>query len=337
VSRLVIALMAFVLVSLSAPFGLPHSSAAVKPPRRVIPLVGSDDYLVYAQFGLNSTGHLAKVGALMVMYRSGTTHKLTSISRDFSTPTLAGDMLLVPTLTTSGKFMLIDLHSGQHKTLSYRSQGRVFPVAAAPNGYLGLVTGSSPVRIVQVSWSGSKTSLGAPFNDCRDIDIQTGPQGFLALGAGDGTEESSCLANDGGVKSALFDKPGKFFTLESSGDPFACSTTRPAQVACTSTGVPCTIKLYTLKGHVQDAFTTSHQPQCPARLAAAGNRIFWFNPQPKGARLFELNGKRLTRAKGYFTYDPGPVFAFGQIIVTHSGRRHLFEVTNVHAKQRVLA
>jgi hypothetical protein len=317
---------------IGALLGPARSAAAAEPQSRLTALAGSNSYLVYARFPVQPNGVDARVGGLFVMDRSGKTRKLASIPLHYETPSLAGNILLVPTVAASTKFELINLRTGRQKMLSYKSHVSVLPAAAAPDGYLGVVAGSSPSRIVRVSWSGARTNFGAPFSDCRDVEIETGPTGFLALGAGDASGESnSCFANDGGVKSALFNKPGKYFTLEASDDSFGCSTTGPTHVTCASSFVPCHVKIYSLKGHVTERFVTSQHQHCPGQLTIASNHAFWFTPAAKGARLFELDNGKLTQANGYFPDQLGPVGAFGKVVVPETGRHHLLDLTSAHA------
>jgi hypothetical protein len=307
-------------------------SAAAKPEAHVTAVAGSSEYLVFVRFAVTATGGSAKVGSLLVMDRSGRTRKLVAVPRDYGEigqPSLAGNTLLVPLVAHSAKLMLFNLSTGQHKGLS-RSQGDLLPVAAAPDGYLGVVKGSSPARFVRVAWSGSRTNFGAPFKDCRAVSIEPGPTGFVAAGAREDPEESSCHANDWGVKSALFDQPKKYYTLAPDVGSVGCGSSGGRYVLCGSSP-RCTLTVKTLQGRVEN---TAQVRPCPGPSVTADQRVFWLSDDgPHGAAvLYELDGKKVTHARSYFVYDSGLVSAFGKAIVCERGRHHLLAFASAHGK-----
>jgi hypothetical protein len=303
---------------------------------RIRALAGSNKYLVFSRFTVQASGQEAKYGDLYVMDRSGRTRKLGHTERNHAPidyPTLSGN-IVYDARYDADHFALFNLRTGTRKVFVDAFANRTYPIAAAPGGYLAIAQTGSSDAVISVSWSGRVTKRGGPFDDCRDVDLETGPTAFIAEGAGDDPFESGCDVNDNGVTVQRFDAPGKYRTLGPPNADIGCGPPGPKDVMCADGNGDCTVLHYRLTGRLISRFTVASLNDCPASgFVTQRGHSFWLNSDPGSGthgNLYELSGHTLTHSRSEYSDNAGPVPAFGKIVVTTPGGRHLVELASAH-------
>jgi hypothetical protein len=319
------------------------SSAPVAARFRLKPVAGSARYLIYTKLGVQANGRLTGRGGLFVLTSNGATRRLTTITTDDGSYSLAGHSLVY----TEGQTLIVhwwNIVTGAHRQMVYyknhpANDVEVGAYGAAPHGVL--VGEDDPThphdQLLEVDrFDGKLRPLDAPFPKRHFYGLyDTGGQVVVF--------DLNNSSDDGAVKVVSFTKPGQAQRLASSGlGAHLCRSATHYYVACqvspnsNAKNLASSMHLLGTDGR-RHASTTKG---CGSPYAGVlGESVAWIVIAHQSCPAYHLwtlniNGK-VSESTRTFTVA-APIAAFHQVVVDNRAKTSLEELSSANAKPHIL-
>lgn len=310
------------------------SSSSRATQRRLAPVEGSADYLVYV---VGNTRHKAyvpaaeKTGTLYVKSRSGKVRNLGAILPEPSF-SLVGSTLVETTFTSPAVELVSwwDLSGKAHGSFSVTAPERV--VAAAPHGWL-TTTNTDGAPLFYRHLDGTTTNLGHPLPKGVGYSVTTGAAGYVAFSDNDEN-------GNGEITYASWKHPTKHRVLQKAGgqDNNSCGAVGSKWAVC---------GLYDVKHHpvalirLSDSKQVRTTDKCRSGSAAlVSGKAAWINHGPKGCttgrlEMFSSHG-HLTKSSRHNYNWRFQVGGLSKFVTTNKTQTKILGLTKANGTPKVL-
>jgi hypothetical protein len=279
---------------------------------QVLAVAGSNQYLVYTKFRLDSTtGDRLPTGGVFVRTRSGKTRRLGSVSAHS-----------VGSFSLAGSTLLEAGDHGQHvwNVATGAEYSATYGVIAAPGGYLRIVE-AGQYRLEEHTTSGTTVAFKSPFPR-RPFALKAGPSSYVAF-----TIHSDARV---GVAVGRYASPRKvtFLVRHGPDDSVYCGVPGPTAVACLVSNETEALRVYSSSGSLLDrtgrgCLKVSNPPATLRRGAV------WTGC---GHHLYELNASGTVSHSAVRYRARTPVEAYGRSVVSNLSETALLSVRSADTK-----